>query len=515
MNKYLNLLLRTKGKYSSKRFIFENNFFFSAERNIDKIIIENNYSNIKNLKTQELRLLSESCCVKKINDVIIWSEISRNAIEKCNNFKYFDALLLLSSFEKMNIIDKTLYKSFSDVFIKQINYLEPRHFILLINLYCKANIFPRILFIQVFHCIVKYSSKLYPDEYVDLLTCFANLKIVNRDLIKTLCKSIIKNINLFDYLHLCSIVGCLRSLDISDDVFYYVLDEKQLKELKFLTVQELFDYLKKIKLLTYSWEIYEKDLIKEFLLRINEFKNEKDVNQLDDPFTCLNYLISKNYVSNNFLIALSKWCANQVYEYPSRSAKRPLSYQLIKLYELMKEKNTENYDFIEKAIYKFVISRGGIERNRDKMIKPVSYQKGRKYIFTKDPLLNCNSDDIYRTSNNNINVNNYNNSSNKNTTTMNVNINDDINSFNKHIDNKNDNDINNNTYDSINDNIISDFYEKNNTNNKVTEKQKIINLSFEKKTEKKKNTYSNSRYCNFKLRQRPKRIKNKPASIEI
>ncbi|CRG97345.1 conserved Plasmodium protein, unknown function [Plasmodium gallinaceum] len=504
MNKYFNFLLRVKGSHNDIRSLFKNYFFFSTDRNINQIIIENNYSNIKNLKTQELRLLSENCCVKKINNVIIWSEISRNAIEKCNNFKYFDALLLLSSFDKMNILDKNLYKSFSDVFIKQINYLEPRHFILLINLYCKADIFPRVLFIQVFHSIIKYSSKLYPDEYVDLLICFANLKIVNKDLIKTLCKSIIKNINLFDYLHLCSIVGCLRSLDISDDVFYYVLDEKQLKELKFLTVQELYDNLKKIKLLTYSWEIYEKDLIKEFLLRINEFKNEKDVNQLDDPFTCLNYLISKNCVSNNFLIALSKWCANQVYEYPSRSAKRPLSFQLIKLYELMKEKKVENYDFIEKAIYRFVISRGGLENNRDKMVKPVSYQKGRKYIFTKDPLLNHNNSvDISKTRNNDININN-NTNSNKNDMNENESFDDNINSFNKYIDNENYKGVNKNdsTYDNIN-------------NIKMTEKQKMINLSFEKKTEKKKNTYSYSRYCNFKLRQRPKRIKNKPVPAEI
>ncbi|KAI4837971.1 heptatricopeptide repeat-containing protein HPR1 [Plasmodium brasilianum] len=512
MIKYVKLLplsgviCNSKKKYAQS--IFGSFFCTQSNDYVHKIILENNYNNIRNLKSQELRVLSENCCVKKINDVIIWSEISRNAIEKCNEFKYFDALLLLSSFEKMNILDRHLYKSFSDVFIKQINHLEPRHFILLINLYCKANIFPRILFIQVFHSIIKYCSKLYPEEYVDMLTCFANLKIVNKDLIKTLCKSIIKNINLFDYLHLCSIVGCLRALDINDEVFYYVVDEKQLKELKLLTVQEIFDHIKKIKLLTYSWELYEKDLIKEFLTRINEFKNEKDVNQLDDPFICLNYLISKNYISNNYLLALSKWCATHVYEYPSKSAKRPLSYQLIKLYELMKEKEVGNYDFIEKAIYRFVISRGGLAVNRDKMVRAVSYQKGRKYVFTSDPLadqavirssVNSNAsynDDHHIADHNNGNSIIYDKCSNdENYTKLNAQDN-----------------IVENTKDYFN---KEDYYVQLKEHDNITEKQRRINLSFEKKTERKKNTHSNSRYCNFKLRQRPKRIKNKALPAQV
>ncbi|SOV15189.1 conserved Plasmodium protein, unknown function [Plasmodium sp. gorilla clade G2] len=503
---------------------------YRSDINIDKIIKENKYEHIKDLRSQELRILSENCCVKKVNDVIIWSEISRHSIEKYNSFKYFDALLLLSSFDKMNIVDKSLYKIFSDVFIKQISYLQPDHFIVLINLYCKANIFPRLLFIEIFHGIIKYCNKLYPDEYVNLLICFANLKIVNKDLIKTLCKSIIKNINLFDYIHLTCIVGALRSLEITDDVFYYVIDEKQLKELKFLTVQEIFDHIKKIKLLQYSWQLYEKDIMKEFLSRLYNFKNEKDVDQLDDPFVCLNFLVSKGYLKSNnninnnnnnnnknnsddyicpydnyifdgsnFLVALSKWCANQVYQYPSRSAKRPLSYELIKLYEIMKEYNIHNLDFIEKAIYRFVITRGGLETNRDKMFKPTSYQKGRKYIYTKDPLIDY-----------------INNEKNKE---------QDSYSYTHHDNNNNNN--NDHMQDNEKENILYPYY-MNNKNMEyqthdqhniheyktLSEKQKSIKLSMEKKTENKKTTHSNSRYCNFKLRQRPKRVKNKPAPIQ-
>lgn len=104
----------------------------------DNIILKRNYEEIKNLKAQELRRLSESCCIKKISDVIIWSEICRNAIKKSDEFKHFDALLLLSCFDKMNLLDKILYTHFSDIFIKNINNFEPRHLILLINLYCKV-----------------------------------------------------------------------------------------------------------------------------------------------------------------------------------------------------------------------------------------------------------------------------------------------------------------------------------------------------------------------------------------
>ncbi|VWU52974.1 heptatricopeptide repeat-containing protein HPR1, putative, partial [Hepatocystis sp. ex Piliocolobus tephrosceles] len=343
-----------------------------------------NGNNISTLKPQELRKLSENCSYKKITDVLLWSSIAKNASDKYNDFKYFDALLLLSSFDTMNLYDKHLYEQFSHVFIKQIHLFEVKHLLLLINLYYKVNLFPRILFIQVFHYLAKNCNKFYPDECKDILICFAKLGIINTNLIKILCKNIVKNINLYDYCTLCSIVGSLRLLSINDDVFYYVVDEKQEKELKLLTVQELFDNIKKIKLLVYCWELYEKNLMNEFLTQLNNFKNEKDVDQLDDPFICLNFLISKNLVNNNFLLALSKWCLKRVYEYPSRSSKRPLSHELIKLYEIMKENNVKNFDFIEKAIHRFVITRGGLEVNRDKMWKPVSYQKGRKYIYASD-----------------------------------------------------------------------------------------------------------------------------------
>lgn len=429
------------------------------------IINKNQYDQIKELRTQELRILAEQCFVKKVNDIIIWSEIARNAINKCNDFKYFDALLLLSSFQKMNMMDKTLYSSFVDLFIKQMNLFEPKHFILLITLYCKVNIFPRVLFTNLFHTIIKYTNKFYPEEYVDLFTCFADLEIKNKDLIQTLSKSIIRNINLFTYLHISSIVSCLRTLHVSDDVLFYVLNEKQAKELKLLSTQELFDYIKQIKLLPYSWYVYEEELTKEFLKRINEFKTPKDVDTLEDPFLCLNYLISKNTLPNSFLLVLSKWCASKVYQYPSRSVKFPLSCQLIKLYELMKERKIENFDYIEKAIRRFVISRGGLESNRDKMEKPVLYQKGRKYIFTVDPIAQFHQK-------------------------KNEEIEDDI-----------------------------PMQPKNNPEEEekkeINLRDKYIHLSTEKKTEQKKGTFSNSRYCNFKLRQRPKRIKNQPVPVSV
>ncbi|SPJ10740.1 conserved Plasmodium protein, unknown function [Plasmodium sp. DRC-Itaito] len=527
MLKHLLLCYPWRAQYrlrKGKLFFLSGSSYYSNDINLDKIINENKYEHIKNLRSQELRILSENCCAKKVDDIIIWSEISRHSIEKYNSFKYFDALLLLSSFDKMNMVDKSLYKIFSDVFIKQICYLQPEHFILLINLYCKVNIFPRVLFTEIFHGIIKYCNKLYPDEYVNLLTCFANLKIVNKDLIKTLCKSIIKNINLFDYIHLTCIVGALRSLEIRDDVFYYVIDQKQLKELKFLTVQEIFDHIKKIKLFQYSWELYEKDLMKEFLSRVHNFKNEKDVDQLADPFVCLNFLVSRGLLKGNnnnnnnnsgssgsssssssddstsgganFLVALSKWCANQVYHYPSRSTKRPISFELIKLYELMKEYNINNLDFIEKAIYRFVITRGGLENNRDKMFKPTSYQKGRKYIFTKDPQM----DYINNEKNKDCSYSHHNN------------LNDHTIDYEK----------NNTPYDYFVNNKnkeyeTSDYNDEHNMNQHKTlsEKHKRIKLSMEKKTENKKPTHSISRYCNFKLRQRPKRIKNGPAPIQV
>ncbi|CAI7719285.1 heptatricopeptide repeat-containing protein HPR1, putative [Plasmodium vivax] len=468
-----------------------------------KIIIESNYGHIKQLKSQQLRVLSENCCNKKIRDVVLWSEISRSAINRCDEFKYFDAVLLLSSFEKMNMADDHLYKTFAHVFVKQINHMEPRHLILLINLYCKANLFPRVLFVQVFHAIVRYCSKFYPEEYTDLLICFASLNISNGDLMKTLCKSMVQNVTLFDYNHLCCIVGCLRRLGVQDDVIYYVLDEKQQKELKLMTTQELFDCMKKVKLLKYSWELYEKDLLEEFKNRIAKFQGEKDVNQLEDPFVCLNFLVSKQHVTKNFLIALSKWCASHVYEYPSRSAKRPLAYQLIMLYQLMKEHDVNNYHFIEKAIHRFVVSRGGLAVNRDKMAKPVSYQRGRKYVFARDPLEGGGTAEVGATEVGAAHVDASSDRLADQPTGEDFYLHEGI----AHRMGEDDG------YDG---HTPPQRYAHPEEPPPMTEKQRAIALSLGEGTERKKpSTHSHGRHFNFKLRQRPKRVKNAAVPVDM
>uniref|UniRef100_A0A3B0NAT8 Uncharacterized protein n=1 Tax=Theileria annulata TaxID=5874 RepID=A0A3B0NAT8_THEAN len=334
------------------------------------------------LSPREFRIFLNDVVKLKVDDVLLWSKAATYCIENASKFKFFDALSVLESFTEAKIYDKALFTEFSRYLTIQSPMMEPRHLIQCINVYAFSGTFPQALFLEVFYGIIKQSEKMYAAEFVDMFNCLSRWNIKNKQVLSALCKTLAKNVSILRYAELTQVAACCRNLEIEDETFRFILDSWQKKELAMMTIQEMLDCLKKLKNIEVKWAYYEELLFKEFVKQINELDGD-DIAQLADPFDCLEFLKSTGALSKEFLLSLTKWCADAVHNPPTRSQKRPLSHQLVELYNLVQEYGIEE-KYIDKAVLKFVTSKGGLRLRNPKPI-PTVYKPNRKYVFTDDP----------------------------------------------------------------------------------------------------------------------------------
>ncbi|UKK02573.1 hypothetical protein MACK_002666 [Theileria orientalis] len=332
------------------------------------------------LSTREFRIFLNEVIASKVDDILVWSKAASYCINKASDFKFFDALSVLECFTKARVYDKAVFTEFSRVLTMKSALMEPRHLIQCINVYASTGHFPESLFMEVFYGLIKQSEKMYANEFVETFLTLCKWKINNKQLLSSMCKSLSKNISILRYTNLTQIMACCRNLEVEDETFYFILDSWQQKELNMMTVQEMLEALKKLTEMTVKWEYYEEELFNEF---IKQTKLPHVIEQLADPFDCLEYLKKNKSVSKEFLYSLSKWCADAVHNPPSRSQKRPLTHQLVELYNLIEDNNVES-KYIDKAVLKFVTSKGGLRLRNPKPI-PTVYKPGRKYIYREDP----------------------------------------------------------------------------------------------------------------------------------
>ncbi|BAM42245.1 conserved hypothetical protein [Theileria orientalis strain Shintoku] len=332
------------------------------------------------LSTREFRIFLNDVIGSKVDDIVLWSKAASYCINNASDFKFFDALSVLDCFTKARVYDKAVFTEFSKVLTMKSALMEPRHLVQCINVYASTGHFPESLFMEVFYGLIKQSEKMYANEFAETFLTLSKWKINNKQLLSALCKSLSKNVSILRYTNLTQIMACCRNLEVEDEPFYFILDSWQQKELNMMTVQEMLDALKKLAEMDVKWKYYEEELFKEF---IKQTKLPHVIEQLADPFDCLEYLKKSQSVSKEFLYSLSKWCADAVHNPPSRSQKRPLTHQLLELYNLIEENNVES-KYIDKAVLKFVTSKGGLRLRNPKPI-PTVYKPGRKYIYREDP----------------------------------------------------------------------------------------------------------------------------------
>nr|BAN65949.1 conserved hypothetical protein [Babesia bovis] len=264
-----------------------------------------------------------------------------------------------------------------------VHRMEPRHLIQAVDVFGCFERFPEQLFMEVFYSMIKYSEKLTGAEYAAVFRCLAQWQIRNPQLIAALSRGLCTNISILRYPELCQVAACARQMDIADEAFYLVLDEWQHKELQLMTIQELMDATKQLKSQEIKYEPYHNALFNEFVKQTKELNGTAGINQLADPFDCLNQLRLMDAVSKEFLLALTKWCEDAVHNPPTRSQKRPESHDLVNLYNMAVEYNID-MSYLDKAILKFVTSKGGLRLRSPKPIA-TRYKPNRKYIYAVDP----------------------------------------------------------------------------------------------------------------------------------
>ncbi|KAK2198253.1 bifunctional WD40-YVTN repeat-like-containing domain superfamily/WD40 repeat [Babesia duncani] len=333
------------------------------------------------MTTRDVRNLLEDAIITKVDDVLLWSNAAAYCIKNASKFKFFDALSVLDSFAKMKIYDATLIAEFSRVLLANVYKMEPRHFVQAIDAFGTFDKFPESLFTEMFYAIMRQSNKMYSNEFVDLFQCLARWNIANKRLVSHICKSLAENISFLRYTQLVQITAAAKMLQVADEPFYLILDTWQKKELAMMTFQELLDSCKATRSLDVKWQPYVDELFSEF---IKQSKQLDDVGQLAEPFDCLYFLKLIDEISPEFLMSLCKWCSNAVHLPPSRSQKRPQSHELVLLYNLVKEHGIDD-TYIDKAILKFVTSKGGLQLRSPKPISTV-YKPNRRYIRAPDPL---------------------------------------------------------------------------------------------------------------------------------
>ncbi|EPR59787.1 hypothetical protein TGGT1_290460 [Toxoplasma gondii GT1] len=349
----------------------------------------------KRQSPRQLHQLASNLAARGCTDVVLWSSMIQRAIEVNRSpesgaadvsvapFRFFEALGFLGAVSSLGLTDRELFLSFVPCFLRSLSALEPRHLVQLLTVYEAAGVRPRGLYVAVFNRVLKLAPSFYSHEFADFLCCLARLKIANPSFLSAFSQTLVSRLPEIAFPDACRCVGALRSLGVAQQSLFDLFDERQKKELELLPTQLLLEDFQKVLSLEFSWQAYENMIQEEFIKRTEAMVDDKDVDELADPFACLNFMKTRNLVSDKFLLALSKWCRAAVNRPATRSYKRPLAHQLVELHDLMRERNLEQNKALEQAVLRFVADDGGCKR-RPREVKPLLYQRNRRYISCPD-----------------------------------------------------------------------------------------------------------------------------------
>ncbi|KAF8819118.1 hypothetical protein IE077_000200 [Cardiosporidium cionae] len=330
---------------------------------------------------------------------LCWSLVAARAMQYSPPLRVIDALRLLEAFALRKVMDRALYIHVGELLTKSIYQLSMTQLCQTISLYFSANLYPRLLFVEVFNAMIRLSHQLYSHEFTEALTTLATYHIANTDVLHAFSKTLAQRVAILKCRDVVIIVDALHFLEYENPHLYTLLDEKCKLDIQKLSPQELLDTLMALSQVRFCWKLYETLLATEFTNRLKTFQKAEDVDQLADPFACLEYLKTKKSLEKTFLLVLSLWCAKAVKRPPTRSYKRPFVRNLLQLYDCMREFHLEEDGHLQEAITYFVASKGGKDRSYNKTIKPISYQTGRRYIYKKDEQkVTSSSNSLHRSS---------------------------------------------------------------------------------------------------------------------
>jgi len=247
------------------------------------------------------------------------------------------------------------------------------------------------------------ADAMYAEEMTATLQGLARFRLGNPTVVTKFMHVVNRELTQFRFLHLCASTGALYSLGALHGPLFAALNARAKLETEVLATEELQEALQGLPSLEYSWAPYEDICRAEFVKRIQSFKTPEDIATLADPFGTFFLLQMHDWLSEEFLRALCRWCMDASYKPSNLTEKRPTASQLAILHDRCEEFGIGDNKHLARAMKVFVTTVGGKRLHGHTRPQPLMYKKNRRYFRTSDPRSNValevpTSDDIFESS---------------------------------------------------------------------------------------------------------------------
>ncbi|KAL8269752.1 hypothetical protein Esti_006315 [Eimeria stiedai] len=390
----------------------------------------------KLLSGRRLQRLAAAAAAQGIRDPRVWAALSTRAMElnrsvergslraahkgddapetsssDARGFRHFEALQFLSSFLSAGFKDTDLLISFEPIFLRQLHAFDCRHLIQLLHICEQHNHRARGLYTPLFKTLTAQAPLFLFQEITDLFCCFAVHRVGSSSCCAGLLRAAmaqVPNSTLSDCMRFCGALNALGlapqgeqadqkpgatsgTLSLAEEAAATVLSLVQ-QRVGFLVdglpLQLLIDEVQGLPRLEFSWRPYEELAKTTLLRRLGELPHADDVDQLADPFATLQFLRAQGSLQEPFLKAMIRWCAAAAHRPATRSQKRPTAEELVLLHDACREFGMADDERLQKAILKFVSTKGGTARNK-RFVSPLEYQRNRRYFYLPDLRAGC------------------------------------------------------------------------------------------------------------------------------
>ncbi|EEQ97665.1 conserved hypothetical protein [Perkinsus marinus ATCC 50983] len=241
--------------------------------------------------------------------------------------------------------------------------MSPRTLIDTLCLFEVLNIRPKALYVDVMHQLVRQVTAMYPDELTALLVTMARIGLSSPAMLDRIAAAIqhsqLQNIR---YLHGCELAGAMAALGYDNSPFFTALDNRMEMCAEMMPVEEVWDTVKYLPSLQYSWKPYERAIWEELTRRTNKFYNELHVDEMSDPVGFMQFLRLHKRLDKRFMSAMAAWARVAVYRPTSRTSRRPTARELALIVDYCQEygvgtDDTDNKHVLHKAVRTFVANR--------------------------------------------------------------------------------------------------------------------------------------------------------------
>ena len=317
-------------------------------------------------------------------DSSFWNSAGKRAIEVAGSLKYWDAIRICQAFAAAEQNHQEgVFVAISEAIRQQISSLAPKHVLDTLAAFETVGMRPKQLYVELFNAMLKLTPAMYGEEMAQTASTMARLNVSNPQLLSRVKAGIMENQRQLKFLHLCQIAGSFASLSCLDDDFLTSLERSAKKEIDLMTPDEVFDSLKGLRFLQFSWKPFESHFLECGLGSfIDSVTNHKVIDELSSPVSFFLFLKRHNMLSNKVLVAYSNWLKEAALRPNTRIGRRPSSEDVFLISDHSWEYQAGEVACLE-AISIF-------RREGPVPLKPLRYARKRGYINAEDPLTSSN-----------------------------------------------------------------------------------------------------------------------------